>query len=66
MQKISRLFLKTLTACHKYSLLNRENLKKPIQMKISQKQKFFSHLFSPIFKSRINFEHFEKKDDPHS
>ena len=35
-------------------------------MKISQKQKFFSQLFSPIFKSRINFEHFEKKDDPHS
>ena len=35
------LFVKALNAGHRYSLLNRENLKKPIQMQLSQKQKLF-------------------------
>ena len=34
-------------------------------MKLSQKQKTFSYFF--VFWSfRFNFEHFQKKDDPHS
>ena len=35
-------------------------------MQLSQKQKDFSQLFAGIFESKLNFEHFEKKDDPHS
>ena len=33
---------------------------------LSQKQKAFSELFVPFSKSTLNFEHFRKKDDPHS
>ena len=35
-------------------------------MQLSQKQRTFSQFFSPILKSRLNFNHFEKKCDPHS
>ena len=34
-------------------------------MQISQKQRTFSQLFFASFKSRLNFEHIEKKDDTH-
>ena len=34
-------------------------------MQLFQKQKNFSEFFSAFFKSRLNFENFEKKDDPH-
>ena len=34
-------------------------------MQLSQKQKMFSLLFSPFLKSKSNFEHFEKNNDPH-
>ena len=64
--KILGLFVKTLNAILKYSLLNRENFKKPIQMILCQKQKLFSELFSAILKSRTNFEHFAKKEDLHT
>ena len=37
-----------------------------IQMHLSRKQKFFSQRFSALFESALNFEHFQKKDDPHS
>ena len=37
-----------------------------IQMQLSKKQKTFSQLFSAFLKIRLNFEHFEKKEDPHS
>ena len=30
-------------------------------MHLSQKQKIFSEFFSAFFKSRLNFEHFQKK-----
>ena len=59
--KILGLFVKTLNTGHKYSLLNRENLKKPIQMKLSQKQNLFSQFVSAFLKSRLNFKHFQKK-----
>ena len=35
-------------------------------MQLSQKQNFFARFFAAFLKSRLNFEHFEKKDDPHS
>ena len=50
----------------KYPALNRDNLTIPIQMQMSQKQKKFSSFFAEVLKSKFNFEHFEKKDDPHS
>ena len=64
--KISRLFPNTLSADGKYSLLNREYLTQPIQMQLSRKQKSLSHFFSAFLKCSLNFEHFFKKDDPHS
>ena len=59
--KIFGLFVNSLASSHKYSELNRENLKKLIQMQLYQKQKLFSEPFSGILKSRLNFLHFQKK-----
>ena len=64
--KILRLFVNTLTADDKYSLLNIENLTQPIQILLSQIQKTFSLFLSAFLKSILNFAHFQKKDDPHS
>ena len=65
--KISRLFINTLSADCKYSLFNRDNLARPIQMRVSRKQKTFSDFFSAFLKSNLNFEHFQKKkDESHS
>ena len=63
--KILRLFAKILAANDKYPVLNRDKLKIPIQMILTQKQKNFSQFFSAFLKSRLNFEHFGTKDDPH-
>ena len=60
------MFVNTLSANDKYSLLNRENLTEPIQMQLSQKQKNFSEFLSAFLKSSLNVERFQKKDDPHS
>ena len=46
---ILRLFVNTLTANGKYSNLNRDNLTKPIQTLLSEKQKGFSQSFSHKF-----------------
>ena len=64
--KILSLFVNTLTDDDKYSLLYGDNLTQQIQILLSQKQKTFSQLFSEILKPTLNFEHFQKKDDPHS
>ena len=56
----------TLAAYKKYPALNRENLKIPIQMHISEKSKNFSEFFAAFLKPKLNFENFEKKDDLHS
>ena len=58
--KILELFVNSLTADDKYSLLKRDNLAQPIQIKIFKKQKLFRGFFSPFLKSRPIFEHFEK------
>ena len=60
------MFVNTLTADDKYSPLNRDNLIQPIRTQLSQKQQAFSEFFLAFSKSTLNFEHFEKKDDPHS
>ena len=50
----------------KCSLPNRDNLMQPIHMQLSQKLKTFSQFFPAFSKSRLNFEHFQKKDDAHT
>ena len=64
--KILRLFVNTLSADDKYSLLNRVSLTQPIQMQLSEKQKTFSWYFFAILKCSFYFELFQKKDDPKS
>ena len=49
----------------KYSLLNRDNLMQRIQMQLSQKHNAVLQIFFAVSKSTLNFEHFQKKDDPH-
>ena len=64
--KILRLFFNTISAVDKCSLPNTENLMQPIHMQLSQTLKTFSEFFPAFSKSRLNFEHFQKKDDAHS
>ena len=66
MCKILGLFVNTLTANDKYSLLNRDNLTEPVHMQLSQKRKTFSQSFSAFLKSSLNFEHSQKKGHPYS
>ena len=61
MWKILGMFVKTLNAGHKYSLLNRGNLKKPIRMQLSQKQKLFSEFASAFLTPKLNFKYFQTK-----
>ena len=63
--QILGLLFNTLPAREKYPVLNRDNLTIPIQMLLSQKRKIFSEFLAAFFKCRLNFEYFEKKDDPH-
>ena len=35
-------------------------------MHLSQKQKYFSELFSSFLESSLNIEYFQKKYDPHT
>ena len=64
--KILRLFINTLTADEKYSLVNRDNLTQPIQRLLSPKQKTFTEFFLAFLNSKLHFEHFAKKDAPNS
>ena len=59
--KILSLFVYTLTAYEKYSVLNREYLTQPIHMQLSIKTKDFFKLFSAISKPTLSLEHFQKK-----
>ena len=60
------MFVNTLTPDDKYSLLNRDNLTQQIRKELSKKQTAFSQLLLAFWKSKLNFEQFQKKDDPHS
>ena len=64
--KILGLFVNPLTDDGKYSLLYRENFTQHIQILICQKPKTFSEFFCAFLKATLNFEHFQKKDDPHT
>ena len=64
--KFLRMFVNILTAVDKYSLLNRDNLRQPIQRQLSQKWKTFSEFVSKFLKSILIFEHFQKNDQSHS
>ena len=55
-----------MTAVDKCSLPNSDNLIQPIHMQLSQKLKTFSSFLPAFSKSRLNIEHFEKKDNAHS
>ena len=57
--EILRLFVNTLTADDKYSLLKRDKLTQAIQMQLSKKKNTFSEII-------FNFEQFLKKDDHQS
>ena len=59
-----RLFLTTLTADDKNSHISKDKWKQTIKMNWSQKPKIFPKKFSAFFESALNFEHFQKKDDP--
>ena len=60
------MFVNTLTADDKYSLLNRDNLTQQNRTQLSQKQKAFSQFFLAFSKYTLDFEDFEKRDDPDS
>ena len=62
--QILQLFANILTANDKYPVLNRDKLTITIQMRLSQKQKIFSEIFSPFLKARLDFRYFESKHDP--
>ena len=64
--KILGLFVNTLTADHKFSLLNGDKWMQPIQMHLSKTQKAFSQFSAAFLKWSSNFEHLQTKDDPHS
>ena len=50
------MFVNIFTADDKYSLLNRDNLREPIQTQLSKKQKTFSQFAATFLKYRLNFE----------
>ena len=60
------MFVNILTADDKFSLLNRGNLRQPIHMQLSQKEKTFSEFASAFLKSILKCEHSQKRDQSHS
>ena len=63
--QILGLLVNTFPTDEKYPLLKRDNLKIPINVQLSQKQKTFSQFFTASSKSTLNFEYFEQKDHLH-
>ena len=53
------MFVDILTADGNQSLLNRDNLRLPIQIQLSQKEKIFSQFVSSFLEARLNFERFQ-------
>ena len=58
--KILGLLVNTLIADEKYPVLTGDNLKIPIKMQLSYKQKNFSRFFAIFLTSRLKFKRFEK------
>ena len=61
--KILGVFANTLTVNDKHYLLNRDNLRQPIQKQLSQNQRIFLNFFLAFFKSILNVKHLPEKDD---
>ena len=61
--EILRLFANALTADHKYSGSNMQNLRQQFQTPLFQKQKALSGFFIAFLKCAWNLEHFQKKDE---
>ena len=60
--KVLRVFVNTLAADDKYSVLNRDNLLQDVQMQLSQKRKTFSPRFFLHFRNLDSISNiFEKK-----
>ena len=59
-------FVNRLTPDGKYPIQDCETLLLPIQMQLSEKRKIFCEFFVPFLEARLNFKHFEEKDDCHS
>ena len=57
--------MNTVTAGHKFSLVNRGKLTQSIQMQLSKNEKGLSEFLSAFLKCKQNFETFKNKDDPH-
>ena len=55
------MFVNTFTASDKSSVLNREYLRQSIHIQFTQKQKKFFAIFFAFLKSRLHFEHIQKK-----
>ena len=55
-----------MSAIDKCSLPNRGNLMTPIHMQLSQKLKTLCPFLLAFSKCKLNFDHFQKKDDAHS
>ena len=53
----------TLAANEKYLVLHRDNLTISIQIQLSLKKRNVSEFFRTLLKFRLNFKHFERKDD---
>ena len=64
-QHLHHMLVNTLAADKKYPALNRQNLTISIQMYFYQKQNTLFQVSAAFLKSQLNFEYFEKKDDPH-
>ena len=65
--KILSLCFNTLRAVANYSVLNRNNLTQTMQLsKKKNIKKLFHNFFSAFLKSSLNFEHFDKRDEPQS
>ena len=62
--KVLTMFVNIFTADDKYSLLNRDDLRQPIQMQLPQKEKTFSEFVSEILQAILHFKHFQKIDAP--
>ena len=59
-RKILKLFVNTLSAYDKDSLISRHNSMQTIRMHLSQKENVFSQFFSAFCAFTLNFEHFQK------
>ena len=64
--KMLSAYINTFTADDKYCRLNRDNFTQQILMQLSKKRKTFSWFYFAFSRSRLNFQHFQKKVDPPS